>query len=245
MAFIMPGDADYECAKQAKRGERRINDSFDGFLEWFDKRYGFPPLWLSTDHFMQAPHIGAATRIAQPRLSVTLERSWQYMQFREEKGGNFARDRQRETLAAFQRIVPMTTLVKPFGLDDDANWRDALDQRLFVTFDDFEQVTKAEIHGSLSPGELSTLEEQLGLGDQFWRFNSFAGQPILFVRTATLAVELSATDLPDRWADAYVTLAKAHDEFGYLTRGDIRPLKVDSKENFDQGFQSNWYYYFR
>ena len=42
----------------------------------------------------------------------------------------------------------------------------------------------------------------------------------------------------------YFVLAKKHDEFDYLAREKFF-IAVDSKEDFDSNYSSNWYYYFR
>ena len=42
----------------------------------------------------------------------------------------------------------------------------------------------------------------------------------------------------------YLDLLKKYDEFGYFNES-IDFLNFDSKENFDQTYQSNWFYYSR
>jgi hypothetical protein len=116
---------------------------------------------------------------------------------------------------------------------------------IFVYFADFEDVAKQEVHDLASTGpELDEFTASLGIADQFWCTQRFAGPPIVFVHTDEQACALKASDLPATWADTYFDIAKRHDEFGYLTRAEIA-IHVDSKENFDVNYSSNWFYYFK
>jgi hypothetical protein len=49
---------------------------------------------------------------------------------------------------------------------------------------------------------------------------------------------------PTEWSASLFTLAQARDEFSYLTRDQIS-VRLDSKQNFDENYQSNWFYYLR
>ncbi len=95
-----------------------------------------------------------------------------------------------------------------------------------------------------SGGARARFAAGLGLGAQFWCIQRFAGPPIVFVHTDRQAQALRASTAPAAWADTYFEIAKQHDEFGYLQRSSIA-INVDSKENFDTHFSSNWYHYFK
>ncbi len=53
----------------------------------------------------------------------------------------------------------------------------------FVCFVDFERVAKREMHGLAASFELEDFTASLGIGDQFWGIQRFAGPPIVFVQT--------------------------------------------------------------
>ena len=42
----------------------------------------------------------------------------------------------------------------------------------------------------------------------------------------------------------YFEILKAYDEFGYLVEKDFA-VNFDSKQNFDDNYESNWYYYYK
>jgi hypothetical protein len=92
--------------------------------------------------------------------------------------------------------------------------------------------------------EREAFTASLGIADQFWCIERFAGPPTVFVHTDGQARGLKASALPSKWADTYFEIAKRHDEFGYLNRAEIA-IQVDSKENFEANYSANWYYYFK
>lgn len=115
---------------------------------------------------------------------------------------------------------------------------------ILVCFEDFERVAKWEVHDLATAADLDGFIASLGLAEQFWCIQRFAGPPIVFVHTDQQAQALRASSAPTKWADTYFEIAKRHDEFGYLARSEIA-IQVDSKQNFDTNFSSNWYYYFK
>ena len=46
------------------------------------------------------------------------------------------------------------------------------------------------------------------------------------------------------WADKYFDLLEPYNEFGYFKRDNFN-IYLDSKENFDNNYESNWYYYYK
>ncbi|MDR2929130.1 MAG: hypothetical protein LBV41_13170, partial [Cytophagaceae bacterium] len=50
--------------------------------------------------------------------------------------------------------------------------------------------------------------------------------------------------LKKEWADKYREILRQHDEFGYYKRGRFN-IYLDSKENFDKNYNSNWWYYYK
>lgn len=238
MSVIVPWDRAYRRAKKVKQGRDRLPARFDAFVADFQTKFGVAPLWLETDHL---DHTREA--IPKPRLEVVIERTADYQRFLTAPY-NFDSRRQKviaEMFAEHFTRSAMKSLFKlPRGLPVDYDFA----QRMFVAFSDFEPVAIQDVHRSLSKKDRASFEASLGLGDKFWCTQSHFGAPIVFVYTEAQAAALNASELPNRWADSYFQLAKQYDEFDYLAR-DKFFIAVDSKENFDTNYASNWYYYFK
>jgi hypothetical protein len=52
------------------------------------------------------------------------------------------------------------------------------------------------------------------------------------------------SELHKKWNEQYFDILKKYDEFGYFKR-DFYSVFLDSKENFDKNYESNWYYYYK
>lgn len=238
MSFVQPRDRDYLLAKRIKQGRSRIEPVYDAFVERFRDRYGFPPLAVMLDA-VDRPRGHGNT----PRLGVVLERTRQYRLFRRSPFG-FDKERQRSVAMLFTEALRGADLPAMFGLEQRAPGAELEAGEIFVYFDDFERVAKWEVHDLVTSSESEAFTASLGIADQFWCIQRFAGPPIVFVYTDEQVRDLKASTLPSEWADTYFEIAKRHDEFGYLNRAEIAIL-VDSKENFDANYSSNWFYYFK
>lgn len=238
MSVIVPWDRAYRRAKQVRQGRLRIPNRFDGFVAEFTSRFDVPPLWLETDHLDHTRE-----PIPKPRLEVVIERADDYHKFLTAPY-NFDSKRQVVTAKIFAAHLTHSALRSlfklPRGLPVDYDFA----QKMFVAFSDFEPVAIQDVHRSLSKRDRASFDASLGLGNEFWCTQSSFGPPIVFVHTEAQAAALKASELPNRWADTYFALAKKYDEFDYLARDEFF-IAVDSKENFDANYASNWYYYFK
>ena len=239
MSFTKPHDPDYLHAKRIKQCHSRADPVYDAFTERFRLKYGISPLAVFVD--TTGRRQGQDNKL---RLTVVLERSDQRRAFltapylvdkRKQKAVAtlFTQSLREEDLRAMLR--------RPSGEQHAAVRAD----EIFVDFADFEHVAKQEVHdlATTSPG-LDEFTASLGIADQFWCTQRLFGPPIVFVYTDEQARALKASGLPAAWADTYFEIAKRHDDFGYLTRAEIA-IQIDSKENFDANYSSNWYYYFK
>jgi hypothetical protein len=114
--------------------------------------------------------------------------------------------------------------------------------RLFASFEDFERLALEKAHGSIHGRRLRVFEQQLGLGDVFWCTASGAEPPVVFVYTDDQAAAVRASGIQRSWAELWYAMVKPYDEFGYISREDVE-IVVDSKQNFDENYESNWRYY--
>jgi hypothetical protein len=238
VSFVQPSDPGYLRVKRIKQGQSRVDPVYDTFVERFRERYGISPLAVSLDTFDRPRGHGKT-----PRLGVVLERTGQYRSFLRSPF-NFDKDKRRAIAVLLTESLPDADLGAIFGLPHRLLHGEVRPDEIFVYFEDFERVAKWEVHDLATSSELEDFTAGLGIADQFWCIQRFAGPPIVFVQTDEQARALAASALPLNWADTYFEIAKRHDEFGYLSRAEIA-IQVDSRENFEANYAGNWYYYFK
>jgi len=217
--------------RAAKRGRKDLDPRLAGFVATFKERYGFAPLWID---------LGSITwdAVMSDRLIIALERTSQLETFVREDP-SFDPIQERAVIELFDRECTGILMPGgPLGL-----LRHVLDAKsLFVVFDQFESRAVEKAHGSICGRRLRAFEQQLGLGDRFWCTASGAWPPVIFVYTDDQAAAVRASGIQRSWADLWYAMVKPFDEFGYISREDIE-IVVDSKQNFDENYESNWRYY--
>ena len=238
MAFYVPDDPDYQSAKRVRRGEARIDPAFSGFVDRFRGAFGVPPLALNFDI------VGKPGGGKMPRLGVVLERSAQHQSFLAGEYQNYDPEKQDSIVRMLVESTAKGDLRKAYGLSPLRSRQFDWASEIFVYFEDFERTAKWDAHEQVQGEELESFLRALELGDQFWCTERFSGPPIVFVFTEKQAQDLRESDVQETWADLYFPIVQRHDEFGYLLREEIF-IQVDSKQNFDENYSSNWYYYFK
>jgi hypothetical protein len=76
-----------------------------------------------------------------------------------------------------------------------------------------------------------------------WEIVTFASGATFFFYTNAQVEESEINGMKKELSLKYYDLLKEYDEFNYLDR-DSFSVSLDSKENFDDKFNSNWYDYF-
>ncbi len=92
--------------------------------------------------------------------------------------------------------------------------------------------------------DIDRMAAEAGFADAYWESSRLCGPPTLFLYTDEQVKRFSSDDFRGRLDDAYFELALAHDEFSVLERR-VTFVGLDSKENFDNNYQSNWYHYWK
>ena len=105
----------------------------------------------------------------------------------------------------------------------------------------FEPLAKEAANMSITESEISDLKEKIQCKD-LWVIVHFLYCAVFFLYKDEQIKEYMERGFVEIWSDMYFGLLKCYDEFGYFTK-DSFSITLDSKENFDTNYHSNWYYY--
>ena len=234
--MFLPSDHAYVHAKSARQGESSISPAFTDFVRAFEREFHVAPLWLETD----TTPVHGKSRVVRPRLDVILERSDEQRQFLTAPYSYDPRKQARTVHMFLERTSP-TARDRAFQPPPGRS----IGGELLVCFSGFEEVAVREVHDLVTKAELDAFAQALDLGESYWRIERFMGSPpTVFLQTAEQVAALEGSPVRDQWDDAYFELAKSKDEFGYLDRRTTF-VRLDSKQNFDEHYASNWYYYWK
>lgn len=196
------------------------------------QRFGVKPLWIATDHIT----IVGPNNVRR-RLDLVFERTSEYTEFLTGPF-NFSSVRQTAIAGDFADSVSTASQSRLFNAPSGKHVSDGL----FVCFSDFEPAAREAAHTAVSMTDIDRMAAEAGFGDAYWEASRLWGPPTLFLYTDEQLKRFSSDDFRGPLDEAYFELALAHDEFNVLDRRTAF-VGLDSKGNFDNNYQSNWYYY--
>lgn len=210
---------DFEIAMRAFTGQIPISGELSAFFDAFQAEWGTRPVWAQFD----SPDPQTGMLVVWVRTEV------------EARGfvvdghpfGNRLRAREERVIDLFfetgctvaRRRRPRMAIVE--AIEPPA--------RMFA-------------HMSVPDTEIDAWAAGLGLGGDFWTWKRFMGPPVVFVHTSEQRDQWVRSGAPTHWAKAWAEVVAPHDEYGFTTTEKL-VIEVESKERFDEDFESNWFYF--
>ncbi len=215
--MICPSDPEYLDTKRIKQGKSRLSRPHRALADWIAATYQVTVLNTIRDSIMPD---------GRPRLQVVLEWAEDARTFKSRDKMNYDEDKQEAVKQQYMAAVgePGPSL-----------------QRLLVCFSAFEPIAVEEALSKITEKESQTLKAKINHPDIWVISKTFA--TVLF-HTQAQVEQHQGDELATRLNSGYWRLLAPHDEFGYLRRRGFA-LRFDSKENFDQAYGGNWFYYSR
>ncbi|MGJ8654781.1 MAG: hypothetical protein ACSHX8_16085 [Opitutaceae bacterium] len=220
--MITPSDKEYQETKQLKRGKKALREPFQEMAIWISERKNKNVLNVVYD-----PPKGVLKR---PRIKIIVENSGSEPLFSRDKFISEKAD-EPEIIEHFKGIIERDQL-SGFGTED-----------MFVVFSNFSEVAKQDVDNQITEKDLERIIKRIG-NPEIWKIVRCFGSVTFMFHTEEQKERHEKEGFRSKYASEYFNELKPHDEFGYLDR-DSYQVYFDSKQNFDENYQSNWFYYFR
>lgn len=220
--MITPFDKEYLETKRIILGEEKMNPVFVPLAVWIDETYGVKVINIIYDTFYAN----------NPRLQICFEFEKEKNKFLTSDASYFNKNKQEAIAGKFKEFVEAQGLEQEYQTGN-----------IFVIYGAFEPIAKDEV-GSRIPKELQDAFIKSFQNEDIWTVSIFFTMPTFFTFTDAKVKAYDKPEIKKVWADRFYDLIKPFDEFNYFKREDIR-VYVDSKENFDKIYNSNWYYYYK
>ncbi len=228
-----PSDIDFQKAKLIKQGRADIHPDFKPLADWIYKTYGVNPI-----------DINYTIQYNRPTLEVALE----FIRDKEKFKGLdiFSYDGEKQFAIAnqFVAITKKYRVIKkwgPFNLfskhRDKYNTHD-----LLVAFSSFESAAMNETTINIPYDKINDLKKQVA-NKGIWEIATLSSGAIFFFYTNAQVEESETNGVKKELSLQYYDLLKEYDEFNYFDRESFS-VSLDSKEDFDNKFNGNWYDYF-
>lgn len=217
------------------QGKAAINPELRRLADFIRIEFGVSPVNIIYDEF-------DSDKI--PRLNICFEFSQYVQQFYDATG--FRYDDQKKKLISdrFEQIIreqnSTLSVFSQFNRGEEGKFRT---DRVFIFFSSFNRIAMAEANESIPEERIRTLTAELNNKD-LWTISRFGAGTTFFLYSDRQKKEYEEDGKRKFWADMYFGILKPYDEFGYFKREGFN-IMLDSKENFDNQYQSNWYYYYK
>ncbi|SEC82602.1 hypothetical protein SAMN04489761_3694 [Tenacibaculum sp. MAR_2009_124] len=233
--MIFTSDKSYKTAKAIKLGNTKIKEEFKLLAKWIDNKYKVKTLNIIFDYI--------DNKISCPRLQICLEFSKDKGSFMNNRTFNWNKNKQKEIKNKFTELVDIENISKR------SNWIHKIFgfrynmTNLYVHFTDFESIAKIEANENIPKEKIEDLKLSLQ-NEGIWDIVPISSSVIYFLDTNQKVKECRDSNIHKKWNNQYFNILKEHDEFRYFKKGSFR-IHLDSKENFEKKYNSNWYSYLR
>lgn len=234
--MIMPSDKEYKTTKQIMLGKATINSDFIELAKWIDETYDVKTINIIYDRFI-------AARKKQSRLQICFEFERESLKFRDGQLGNFHSDKQNAIAKMFREILRNNKSSKKITLTDIFKPSSYITDNILIVFSAFEPVARIEANENVPQDKVTELKKGLNCNDLWEISRAFDGTTFL-VYTDKQVEHYENSEIRKIWADKYFDILETYNEFGYFKRDKFN-IYLDSKESFDNNYESNWYYYYK
>ena len=230
-------DEDYKATKQIMLGKATINPDFRKLADFIDQTFGVKTVNIIYDTIDNGK---------RPRLNICFEFEQEQKCFYENNRYiNYDSKKQEIIAAKFKQTVKEQKIVSGNGLFDfsaKSRTEEYKTNNVWVCYSAFEPVARSEANENISKAKVSQLKKELDNKD-LWEISKAFSTTTFFLYTDEQMKRYENSEARKIWADKYFDLLEPYNEFGYFKRDKFN-INLDSKENFDNNYKSNWYYYY-
>lgn len=228
--MILPSDKAYQETKQILLGFEKMKPEFLPLAEWIDKTYDVKTIHIIYD----------LVDNSIPRIQICFEFDFEKKKFLGSGNSFYDKEKQSAIAQKFKEIISLQGLSNK---NSDDQIRPYITENVFVIYGAFEPVAKIETGYAIQYEHIEQLIRSLN-NEDIWTISTGYVQPTFFLFTDEKVKEYDNPKTKELWSDKYYAFIKPFDKFNYFKRKDIQIL-IDSKENFDNNYDSNWYYYYK
>ncbi|MFN6378733.1 MAG: hypothetical protein ACK4WD_05625 [Flavobacteriales bacterium] len=214
-------DPEYKDTIQIISGERTLPEISQRLIKWINKEYEVQAINVYYDKIIPDD---------RRRIQIIFENSEDNAKFHENGIGNYLVEKQK---AISEKYIE---LVKQMGLKDDYPT-----DNVFVCFSEFSSIYRSNIYNSVPKDQLNELFEKYK-NQHVWEIKVYGSGLIVFFYTNDEKNSRDYDKMIENLQTEYFSLLKPFDEFGYLNNTWV---KKESKEDFDNIYEGNWFYWSR
>ncbi|WP_370089753.1 hypothetical protein [Ekhidna sp.] len=234
--MILKSDKVYKQTKQIILGDSKMAPLYEPLANWIDSTFNVKTVNIVHDY------INGNKR---PRLNIIFEFEKEKLKFNGKERFGYDSSKQKKIAGEFERLMKEYFDSKRPGLlnffkreNHESIWKN-----LWVIFSSFEPVAKSEVNEKLPESRIKQLKNDIANPD-IWEISRAFSGVTFFVHTDEQLKKYEKGTEKEVWRNQYFQLLKEYDEYNYFNLKTFN-IYLDSKENFDNNYESSWFYYYR
>jgi len=236
--MVLPSDKDYLLSKKIKLEESEISADFTELAEWIENHYQVKVL-----NIIYREETG---KEIIPKLNIVLEYGKDKIKFEDKDRSGYDKQKQDAITKQFLKILEEKGLRKKRSLlnyfSKHSNEK-YLTKNLWIFFSAFEPIAKMEASKNLTKSKIDKFKTDLD-DENLWEISIAFESPTFFLYKDDQIKEYESNGRKEEWKNKYFEVINQFDEFNYFKKETLS-ISIDSKENFDTNYESNWYYYYK
>jgi hypothetical protein len=237
LSMIMPSDKEYKETKQIMLGKKSIKPEFRELADWIDNEFDVKTINIIYDTIDNGQ---------RPRLQICFEFERERSKFTNREKGRFDIDKQKAIADKFKETLLDNDIIQKKSFIDffrNSTVSKYMTEDMWVIYGAFEPIARIEANESIPQSKIQALKTNLSNVDVWEISRAFSGVTF-FLFTDTQVKQYENTSITKDWTNKYFDILEQYNEFGYFKRENFS-IYLDSKENFDKNYESNWFYYYK
>lgn len=228
----MPSDKEYKATKQIMLGKSKINPDFLELANFIDTTFNVKTINIIYD---------TIDKEKRPRLNICFEFEREKQSFNQNNEHfNFDSKKQKIIADKFKQIIKKKGLFDLFTKSQTKKYKT---DNIWIYYSAFEPIARIEANVNVPQEKVVQLKKQLN-NEELWEISRAFSGTTFFLYTDEQEKYYENSEIRKTWADKYFDILEPYNEFGYYKRDNFK-IYLDSKENFDKNYESNWYYYYK
>ncbi len=221
--MILSSDKEYKETKEIMLGKKSIRPVFKSLAEWIDQKFHVKTINIYYD----------LVDGRSPRLGIYFESEKEANSFHV-KGAftNYNPKKQKQIADRFIQILVNRPESEEFCTEN-----------ILIYTSAFAPIARDEANGNIPQNKIEDLQRKFRI-DELWLISRMFSGAVFFFYTDEQVKKYKNSKTVNEWTDAYFDLLTQYDVFGYFKR-DEYSIHLDSKENLDNNYQGNLYYYYK
>ncbi|KXX66885.1 hypothetical protein [Flammeovirga sp. SJP92] len=227
-------DSEFKETELVLTGKKEMSPQLKELSKWIASEFKIEVINLIVDYLK---HLG------KERLQIITRTSQDACKFNESEqwSGNFDSDKQEKIAQKYLEIVKRKPIVKTVLSRLIKKYKYPASKELFVCSSAFNPIARKLTITKLSGEKLMKFEKDL---PELWKIQTGFGVADFFLFEDEQVEKLNNSEALEKIKRKFFALIKEHDIYNLFELEHFH-IHLDSKENFDKNYESNWYYYYK